>query len=174
MMKKLTRFLLAMLVCAVLLPATALADTCYHKTGLEAGTNKCANCGAEIVAEVTKNGSVEYFDNFEIALENGGGTVKLLANVYVTSYELKTPIGTSTLDLNGHRIDRPESSGAATLTVPDGSSITLTGSGTVTVPIEVRGGGALTVDNSKLTIGEVDAAGGSLTVNAERTLSLIR
>ena len=173
MMKKLTHFLLAALVCAVLLPATALADTCYHESGLAADANKCAKCGKDVVAGVTKNGSTQYFEDFAGALENGGSaTIKLLTNVQFTAINQQMPAGTATLDLNGHNINRLTEDGGETLIVPSGSNVTLTGGGIVRVPIEINVGGALTVDNRTASgneyfdLGKVDVNGGSLTVPA--------
>lgn len=172
-MKKLTHFLLAALVCAVLLPATALADTCYHQSGLAADANKCAKCNAPVVAGVTKNGSTQYFEDFADALKNGGSaTIKLLTEVTVTGTNQQMPTGTVTLDLNDKYI---QDGTEAKLVVPNGSSITLTGGGIVRVPIEINVGGALTVDNRTASgneyfdLGKVDVNGGSLTVPAGAT-----
>lgn len=167
-MKKLTRFLLALLVCAVLLPATALAENCYHVNGLIEGTNKCASCDKDVVAGVTKNGSTQYFEDFAVALEHGGSsTIKLLTDVAVTSSNQQTPNGTVTLDLNGHNINHSNEAIVEELIVPSGSSITLTGGGVVRVPIRVDRGGTLTVNSNTEFSEDVDVvAGGSLTVPA--------
>lgn len=169
-MKKLTHFLLAALVCAVLLPATALADTCYHESGLKAGTIECAKCGKTVVAGVTRGGSTQYFEEFEDALKNGGSaTIKLLTDVQITSYNQNTPTGTATLDLNGHNINRSNEAIEEKLVVPNGSSVTLTGGGVVRVPIVINVGGALTVNGGTEFSEGVDVNGGSLTVPAGAT-----
>lgn len=178
-MKKLTHFLLAALVCAVLLPATALADTCYHQSGVKTdstGRFLCDKCDTPVIAEVTKGESTQYFEEFDKALENGGSaTIKLLTDVQITSYNQNTPTGTATLDLNGHNINRSNEAIEEKLVVPNGSSITLTGGGVVRVPIEINVGGALTVNNRTASgnkdfdLGKVDVNGGSLTVPAGAT-----
>lgn len=95
--------------------------------------NKCNECGATLVAELTAgaSSSATYYDTLEEALSaaqteaNSGCTVKLLANCSLLSkYELEK--GTFTLDLDGHALTQTGSpmwvSGTANLTVKNNSS----------------------------------------------------
>lgn len=95
--------------------------------------NKCAECGAALVAELTAgaSSSATYYDTLEEALSaaqteaNSGCTVKLLADCSLLSkYELEK--GTFTLDLDGHALTQTGSpmwvSGTANLTVKNNSS----------------------------------------------------
>ena len=95
--------------------------------------NKCTECGATLVAELTAgaSSSATYYDTLEEALSaaqteaNSGCTVKLLADCSLLSkYELEK--GTFTLDLDGHALTQTGSpmwvSGTANLTVKNNSS----------------------------------------------------
>ena len=95
--------------------------------------NKCTECGAALVAELTAgaSSSATYYDTLEEALSaaqteaNSGCTVKLLADCSLLSkYELEK--GTFTLDLDGHALTQTGSpmwvSGTANLTVKNNSS----------------------------------------------------
>ena len=95
--------------------------------------NKCNECGATLVAELTAgaSSSATYYDTLEEALSaaqteaNSGCTVKLLADCSLLSkYELEK--GTFTLDLDGHALTQTGSpmwvSGTANLTVKNNSS----------------------------------------------------
>lgn len=95
--------------------------------------NKCAECGAALVAELTAgaSSSATYYDTLEEALSaaqteaNSGCTVKLLADCSLNSrYELQK--GTFTLDLDGHALTQTGRpmwvSGTANLTVKNNSS----------------------------------------------------
>ena len=90
--------------------------------------NKCTECGAALVAELTAgaSSSATYYDTLEEALSaaqteaNSGCTVKLLADCSLNSrYELQK--GTFTLDLDGHALTQTGRpmwvSGTANLTV---------------------------------------------------------
>lgn len=95
--------------------------------------NKCTECGAALVAELTAgaSSSATYYDTLEEALSaaqteaNSGCTVKLLADCSLNSrYELQK--GTFTLDLDGHALTQTGRpmwvSGTANLTVKNNSS----------------------------------------------------
>lgn len=88
--------------------------------------NKCAECGAALVAELTAgaSSSATYYDTLEEALSaaqteaNSGCTVKLLDNCSLNTYALQK--GTFTLDFNGHTLKQINSfgvGGTANLTV---------------------------------------------------------
>lgn len=94
--------------------------------------NKCAECGAALVAELTAgaSSSATYYETLTEALdaaqeEAAGSTVTLLADCSLLSkYELEK--GTFTLDLDGHALTQTGSpmwvSGTANLTVKNNSS----------------------------------------------------
>lgn len=95
--------------------------------------NKCTECGAALVAELTAgaSSSATYYDTLEEALSaaqteaNSGCTVKLLADCSLNSrYELQK--GTFTLDLDGHTLTQLGNplwvSGTANLTVKNDRS----------------------------------------------------
>lgn len=94
--------------------------------------NKCAECGAALVAELTAgaSSSATYYDTLEEALSaaqteaNSGCTVKLLADCNLGNYELRK--GSFMLDLDGHALTQTGSpmwvSGTANLTVKNNSS----------------------------------------------------
>ena len=94
--------------------------------------NKCAECGAALVAELTAgaSSSATYYETLTEALdaaqeEAAGSTVTLLADCSLLSkYELEK--GTFTLDLDGHALTQTRSpmwvSGTANLTVKNNSS----------------------------------------------------
>lgn len=93
--------------------------------------NKCAECGAALVAELTAgaSSSATYYDTLEAALNaaqeaDAGSTVTLLADCSLSSYELRK--GTILLDLNGHKLTQPVNplwvSGTANLTVKNNNS----------------------------------------------------
>lgn len=95
--------------------------------------NKCAECGAALVAELTAgaSSSATYYETLSEALDaaqteaNSGCTVKLLADCSLLSkYELEK--GTFTLDLDGHALTQTGSpmwvSGTANLTVKNDRS----------------------------------------------------
>lgn len=105
---------------------------CPHP-GINNNNNKCTECGAALVAELTAgaSSSATYYDTLEEALSaaqteaNSGCTVKLLADCSLLSkYELEK--GTFTLDLDGHALTQTGSpmwvSGTANLTVKNNSS----------------------------------------------------
>lgn len=105
---------------------------CPHP-GINNNNNKCNECGAALVAELTAgaSSSATYYDTLEEALSaaqteaNSGCTVKLLADCSLLSkYELEK--GTFTLDLDGHALTQTGSpmwvSGTANLTVKNNSS----------------------------------------------------
>lgn len=94
--------------------------------------NKCTECGAALVAELTAgaSSSATYYDTLEAALDAAqeaaaGSTVTLLADCSLLSkYELEK--GTFTLDLDGHALTQTGSpmwvSGTANLTVKNDRS----------------------------------------------------
>lgn len=88
--------------------------------------NKCTQCGAALVAELTADASssATYYETLEEALSaaqteaNSGCTVKLLDNCSLNTYALQK--GTFTLDFNGHTLKQINSfgvGGTANLTV---------------------------------------------------------
>lgn len=88
--------------------------------------NKCTECGAALVAELTAgaSSSATYYETLEEALgaaqteANSGCTVKLLDNCSLNTYALQK--GTFTLDFNGHTLKQINSfgvGGTANLTV---------------------------------------------------------
>lgn len=106
---------------------------CPHPGINNNNNNKCTECGATLVAELTAgaSSSATYYDTLEEALSaaqteaNSGCTVKLLADCSLLSkYELEK--GTFTLDLDGHALTQTGSpmwvSGTANLTVKNNSS----------------------------------------------------
>lgn len=93
--------------------------------------NKCAECGAALVAELTAgtSSSTTYYETLTEALyaaqeADSGSTVTLLADCSLSSYELRK--GTILLDLNGHKLTQPVNplwvSGTANLTVKNDRS----------------------------------------------------
>ena len=93
--------------------------------------NKCAECGAALVAELTAgaSSSATYYDTLEEALSaaqeaDAGSTVTLLADCSLGRYELQK--GTFTLDLAGNELQYTGHSlwisGTANLTVKNNSS----------------------------------------------------
>ena len=93
--------------------------------------NKCTECGAALVAELTAgaSSSTTYYETLEEALNaaqeaDAGSTVKLLADCSLSSYELRK--GTILLDLDGHTLTQPRNplwvSGTANLTVKNDRS----------------------------------------------------
>lgn len=98
---------------------------CPHP-GINNNNNKCTECGAALVAELTAgaSSSATYYEILEEALSaaqteaNSGCTVKLLADCSLNTYELQK--GTFTLDFNGHTLKQINSfgvDGTANLTV---------------------------------------------------------
>lgn len=98
---------------------------CPHP-GINNNNNKCTECGAALVAELTAgaSSSATYYDTLEEALSaaqteaNSGCTVKLLADCSLNTYALQK--GTFTLDFNGHTLKQINSfgvGGTANLTV---------------------------------------------------------
>lgn len=104
---------------------------CPHP-GINNNNNKCNECGAALVAELTAgaSSSATYYETLTEALdaaqeEAAGSTVTLLADCSLLSkYELEK--GTFTLDLDGHALTQTGSpmwvSGTANLTVKNNSS----------------------------------------------------
>lgn len=103
---------------------------CPHP-GINNNNNKCTECGATLVAELTAgaSSSATYYETLEEALNaaqeaDAGSTVKLLADCSLSSYELRK--GTILLDLDGHTLTQPRNplwvSGTANLTVKNNSS----------------------------------------------------
>lgn len=93
--------------------------------------NKCTECGAALVAELTAgaSSSATYYETLSEALDaaqeaDAGSTVTLLADCSLSSYELRN--GTILLDLNGHKLTQPVNplwvSGTANLTVKNNNS----------------------------------------------------
>lgn len=93
--------------------------------------NKCTECGAALVAELTAgaSSSATYYETLSEALDaakeaDAGSTVTLLADCSLSSYELRK--GTILLDLNGHKLTQPVNplwvSGTANLTVKNNNS----------------------------------------------------
>lgn len=93
--------------------------------------NKCTECGAALVAELTAgaSSSATYYDTLEAALDaaqeaDAGSTVTLLADCRLGSYELRK--GSFMLDLDGHTLTQRGNplwvSGTANLTVKNNSS----------------------------------------------------
>lgn len=118
------------------IPVTRTRELMFAKCphpGINNNNNKCNECGAALVAELTAgaSSSATYYDTLEEALSaaqteaNSGCTVKLLADCSLLSkYELEK--GTFTLDLDGHALTQTGSpmwvSGTANLTVKNNSS----------------------------------------------------
>lgn len=105
---------------------------CPHP-GINNNNNKCTECGAALVAELTAgaSSSTTYYETLSEALdaaqteENSGCTVKLLADCILRTYELQK--GTFTLDFNGHTLTQTNSfavDGTANLTVKNDRSKT--------------------------------------------------
>ena len=103
---------------------------CPHP-GINNNNNKCTECGAALVAELTAgaSSSATYYDTLEEALSaaqteaNSGCTVKLLADCSLNTYALQK--GTFTLDFNGHTLKQINSfgvGGTANLTVKNDRS----------------------------------------------------
>lgn len=104
---------------------------CPHP-GINNNNNKCTECGAALVAELTAgaSSSATYYETLTEALDaakeaDSGSTVTLLADCSLLSkYELEK--GTFTLDLDGHALTQTGSpmwvSGTANLTVKNNSS----------------------------------------------------
>lgn len=98
---------------------------CPHP-GINNNNNKCTECGAALVAELTAgaSSSATYYDTLEAALDaaqeaDAGSTVTLLADCRLGSYELRK--GSFMLDLDGHTLTQRGNplwvSGTANLTV---------------------------------------------------------
>ena len=103
---------------------------CPHP-GINNNNNKCTECGAALVAELTAgaSSSATYYETLEEALSaaqteaNSGCTVKLLDNCSLNTYALQK--GTFTLDFNGHTLKQINSfgvGGTANLTVKNDRS----------------------------------------------------
>lgn len=103
---------------------------CPHP-GINNNNNKCTECGAALVAELTAgaSSSTTYYETLSEALDAAqeaaaGSTVTLLADCSLSSYELRN--GTILLDLNGHKLTQPVNplwvSGTANLTVNNNNS----------------------------------------------------
>lgn len=110
---------------------------CPHP-GINNNNNKCTECGAALVAELTAgaSSSATYYDTLEEALSaaqteaNSGCTVKLLADCSLNTYELQK--GTFTLDFNGHTLKQINSfgvDGTANLTVKNDRSTAVENNG---------------------------------------------
>ena len=93
--------------------------------------NKCTECGAALVAELTAgaSSSATYYETLSEALDaareaDAGSTVTLLADCSLDSYELRK--GSFMLDLDGHTLTQPGNplwvSGTANLTVKNNNS----------------------------------------------------
>lgn len=99
--------------------------------------NKCAECGAALVAELTAgaSSSATYYETLTEALDAAqeaaaGSTVKLLADCSLNTYELQK--GTFTLDFNGHTLKQINSfgvDGTANLTVKNDRSTAVENNG---------------------------------------------
>ena len=97
---------------------------CPHP-GINNNNNKCTECGATLVAELTAgaSSSTTYYETLSEALDaaqeaDAGSTVTLLADCSLNTYELQK--GTFTLDFNGHTLKQINSfgvGGTANLTV---------------------------------------------------------
>lgn len=103
---------------------------CPHP-GINNNNNKCTECGAALVAELTAgaSSSATYYETLSEALDaaqeaDAGSTVTLLADCSLGNYELQK--GTFTLDLDGHTLTQPGNplwvSGTANLTVKNDRS----------------------------------------------------
>lgn len=93
--------------------------------------NKCTECGAALVAELTAgaSSSTTYYETLSEALDaaqeaDAGSTVTLLADCSLGKYELRK--GSFTLDLDGHKLTQRGNplwvSGTANLTVKNNNS----------------------------------------------------
>lgn len=99
--------------------------------------NKCNECGAALVAELTAgaSSSTTYYETLTEALdaaqeEAAGSTVTLLADCSLSTYELQK--GTFTLDFNGHTLKQINSfavGGTANLTVKNDRSTAVENNG---------------------------------------------
>lgn len=103
---------------------------CPHP-GINNNNNKCTECGAALVAELTagESSSATYYDTLEEALDaaqeaDAGSTVTLLADCSLGNYELRK--GSFMLDLDGHKLTQRGNplwvSGTANLTVKNDRS----------------------------------------------------
>lgn len=102
---------------------------CPHP-GINNNNNKCTECGAALVAELTAgaSSSATYYETLSEALDaaqeaDAGSTVTLLADCSLSSYELQN--GSFTLDLNGQTLTQINPlwvSGTANLTVKNNRS----------------------------------------------------
>lgn len=102
---------------------------CPHP-GINNNNNKCTECGAALVAELTAgaSSSTTYYETLSEALDaakeaDAGSTVTLLADCSLNRYELQK--GTFTLDLNGQTLTQINPlwvSGTANLTVKNNRS----------------------------------------------------
>lgn len=110
---------------------------CPHP-GINNNNNKCTECGAALVAELTAgaSSSATYYETLSEALDaaqteaNSGCTVKLLADCSLNTYELQK--GTFTLDFNGHTLKQINSfgvDGTANLTVKNDRSTAVENNG---------------------------------------------
>lgn len=109
---------------------------CPHP-GINNNNNKCTECGAALVAELTAgaSSSATYYETLSEALDaaqeaDAGSTVKLLADCSLNTYELQK--GTFTLDFNGHTLKQINSfgvDGTANLTVKNDRSTAVENNG---------------------------------------------
>lgn len=109
---------------------------CPHP-GINNNNNKCTECGAALVAELTAgaSSSATYYETLSEALDAAqeaaaGSTVKLLADCSLSTYELQN--GTFTLDFNGHTLKQINSfavGGTANLTVKNDRSTAVENNG---------------------------------------------
>lgn len=103
---------------------------CPHP-GINNNNNKCTECGAALVAELTAgaSSSATYYETLSEALDaakeaDAGSTVTLLADCSLSTYELRK--GSFMLDLDGHKLTQRGNplwvSGTANLTVKNDRS----------------------------------------------------
>lgn len=115
------------------IPVTRTRELMFAKCphpGINNNNNKCTECGAALVAELTAgaSSSTTYYETLSEALNaaqeaDAGSTVTLLADCSLNRYELQK--GTFTLDLNGQTLTQINPlwvSDTANLTVKNNSS----------------------------------------------------
>lgn len=116
------------------IPVTRTRELMFAKCphpGINNNNNKCNECGAALVAELTAgaSSSTTYYETLSEALDaaqeaDAGSTVTLLADCSLGSYELRK--GSFMLDLDGHTLTQRGNplwvSGTANLTVKNNRS----------------------------------------------------
>ena len=125
----------------------------------------CDVCCKNVAAQVTAGGKTQVFESIDSAIDfanaNENTAIKLLSDVTIDAAVYFTGKNT-TLDMNGKTFASTDVN--KFITVNDGCSLTVTGSGNMTARVLAEGNGSVTVENG--TFKEVSCQNeGTITVN---------